>query len=190
MGRFVVITRPSGSGKTTVLKELLRLVPNSGRIVTTTTRGPREGEVDGVDYHFISRERFAALVERGEFLEHVEIYGHRYGSTIKALNEALAKHEIVFAVLDPRGALALKKRFKGFTFLFLVPGSIDELERRLTERGMDMSEAERKVRLDDAIAELALAKGFNSIVDNREGEFRETLQTIAELLGAKITPAL
>lgn len=190
MGRFVVITGPSGSGKTTVMRELMRRLPGSGRIVTTTTRGLREGEIDGVDYHFVSREKFAALVERSEFLEHVEIYGHRYGSTIRALNDARAKYEIVFAVFDPRGASALKKRFSGFTFLFLVPGSISELEWRLTERGKDLSEAERKIRLEDAAAELALAKEFHCLVNNQEGELHKTLQTIADYLGVKLVPAL
>jgi len=189
MRRFVVITGPSGSGKTTVMKELTRRIPNSGRIVTTTTRGLREGEKDGVDYHFVTREKFASLVGTGGFLEHVEIYGHRYGSTFKALNEALAKHSIVFAVLDPRGANALKERFRDFTFLFLVPGSIKELERRLTERGLDLSEEERKVRLEDAIIELNLAGKFRCLVENREGELEDALQTIADYLGVKLMPA-
>ena len=189
MGRFVVITGPSGSGKTTVMRELIRRLPGSGRIVTTTTRGLREVEVDGVDYHFVSRRKFSTLVEKGEFLEHVEIYGHRYGSTIKALNDALARYEIVFAVFDPRGANALLKRFGDFTGVFLVPGSISDLERRLKEPGRNIPEGEREKRLRDAMAELALVDEFHHCVENREGELEATLETITDCIGVQLVPA-
>src|SRR6201995_385181 len=137
-GKLIVISGPSGSGKTTLLKRMYEqcdgpLVPS----VSATTRQPRRGEVNGVDYHFLSREEFARRREAGDFLECCEVYGRGdwYGTLKSEGTPSLEAGKWVVLEIDVQGTLAFLKRYPDALTIFVAPKSIEELERRLRERG-------------------------------------------------------
>lgn len=179
-GKYFVFTGPSGAGKTTVVEALLASVPNSARLVTTTTRGPRPNEVDGKDYHFTTREDFLARKAQGEFFEFDEHYGTFYGSSQKDLDALLAKHRVVFGVIDPSGSAKLKQ-LVSCTVVFLDVANIQVLEERLRDRE-GMEPAQVAVRLAQYQKERNLANAFDHIVINRNGEIEKTLAVCRDII--------
>jgi len=156
-GKLVVISGPSGAGKTTLLKRLYVNCPRPLQAsVSATTRPPRPGEVDGVDYHFLSREEFARRREAGEFLECFEVYqrGDWYGTLKSEVAPSLAAGKWVVLEIDVQGTLAVLQHYPDALTIFVRPGSVDELERRLRDRGTE-SEAALARRLEVARRELA-----------------------------------
>ena len=182
-GLFAVITGPAAVGKSTVVRELLTRVPGSARLVTATTRSPREGEQDGVDYHFMSRGDFEKMRENGELFEWAETYGNYYGTPLSELQKQLRLHRVVFAVLDPRGTHVAQSKFPEKTVtIFLVPDSIEQLrEWIITERG-DSAKDEFNRRYKEADEELRLASHFNHVVMNRKGKLAETVAEIRRII--------
>ena len=163
---LLVVAGPSCSGKTTFLKMLLERRPLYQRPVTTTTRPPRAGETDGVDYHFVSEDEFLARVEAGAFLEHQIIHGKsRYGLEIAAVRQVRKEGRFPAVVLDVQGALELKGRIRMFS-VFLAPGSKEEVVERI-HRLRDVSEVGQRVR--SVPQELAVQGEFDVVVDNPEG---------------------
>jgi len=169
-GKLVVVSGPSGAGKTTVLKRLfpsapVPLVPS----VSATTRPPRPGEVDGVDYHFLTEEEFARRRRRGEFLECFEVFGrgHWYGTLLSEVTPSLLAGKWVILEIDVQGALAVMKRYPEAITVFLRPPSLEVLEQRLRCRHTETEEAIRK-RLEQARHELALADKYRYQVINDE----------------------
>lgn len=132
-GTMLVISGPSGSGKTTICKRLLD-DPRVRFSVSATTRTPRPGEVDGRDYHFLTRERFRALMAEGAFIEHADVYGNMYGTLRKPMQEALARGEVYLLEIDVQGALQLKSLGEPGIHVFIAPPDFDELRRRLVAR--------------------------------------------------------
>ena len=165
-GIFVAVTGPSGSGKTSVCKALLGMFPRLRFSVSLTTRPPRPSEVDGEDYHFVSEAEFRERIRRGDLIEWAENYGHLYGTSRKAMEEALKGHDLLLDV-DTRGARALKKAWPGGIFVFIVPPSIEELERRLRARGSETEETIRR-RFDNAIREIREIVWYDYIILNDE----------------------
>ncbi len=165
-GIFVAVTGPSGSGKTSVCKALLGMFPRLRFSVSLTTRPPRPSEVDGEDYHFVSEAEFRERIRRGDLIEWAENYGHLYGTSRKAMEEALKGHDLLLDV-DTRGARALKKAWPGGIFVFIVPPSIEELERRLRARGSETEETIRQ-RFDNAIREIREIVWYDYIILNDE----------------------
>jgi len=165
-GIFVAVTGPSGSGKTSVCKALLGMFPRLRFSVSLTTRPPRPSEVDGEDYHFVSEAEFRERIRRGDLIEWAENYGHLYGTSRKAMEEALKGHDLLLDV-DTRGARALKKAWPGGIFVFIVPPSIEELERRLRARGSETEETIRR-RFDNAIREIREIVWYDYIIVNDE----------------------
>ena len=175
MGQFIVIVGPTASGKTVLIAEMLKRLPNAARLVTTTTRPPRPGEKDGVDYFFISREAFEEGVQNGEFYEHAEVHGNLYGPSRKTVASILRKVDTVLATLDVQGARTLKRMDPSVRALFLRPGSLTELEQRLRRERPHCTDGEIRTRLATAERELEVAGEFDHIIENIDGQFELTV---------------
>lgn len=157
-GLLIVLSSPSGAGKTTISRMLLEADREIQMSVSATTRPKRPGEADGVDYHFVSDDQFDRMVESGEFVEWAHVFGYRYGTPKEPVKDALREgHDILFDI-DWQGAGQLEPDFKGqLVTIFLLPPSMAELERRLRARGTDSVEiiADRMQRAADEIGHWA-----------------------------------
>ena len=166
-GSLFVITGPSGAGKGTVLKEVIRSLEGLYFSVSATTRNPREGEMDGVHYHFMTRERFEELIANDRFLEYAQYNGNYYGTPLDPVEEQLAQGRDVILEIELQGALQVKKRLPWAQTVFIAPPSFEELERRLRGRGTETEEVIRN-RLAIARQECANMDEFRFIVVNDE----------------------
>lgn len=164
-GILAVISGPSGSGKGTVCRALLERSPSTHLSVSVTTREPRVGEVDGVHYYFVSRERFKEMVAAGEVLEWAEVYGDFYGTPRGPVMGLLDRGRDVLLEIDVQGALQVKERFPEAVLIFLCPPSFEELERRLITRGTDSAEKIKR-RLEWARGEMQAAHRYDYVVVN------------------------
>lgn len=180
-GLCVVITGSSGSGKTTVIRRLLNEIPNSARMVTTTSRESRPSEVDGVDYNFVSRERFMQKVENGDFLEWEENYGNLYGSEKDVLNLLRQQHQVVFVSLDTRGAITYKKEVDdAITIALFVPP--DQIPDRIAGRA-PMESAELDRRVDAVMKEQSKMEDFDYVVENLDSKLEShTIPRIKDIV--------
>nr|WP_197381416.1 guanylate kinase [Mycolicibacterium mengxianglii] len=170
-GRVVVLSGPSAVGKSTVVRCLRERLPDLHFSVSATTRSPRPGEVDGVDYHFVTAEKFQQLIDQGELLEWADIHGglHRSGTPAQPVLAALAAGHPVLIEVDLAGARSVKSTLPEAVTVFLAPPSWADLEKRLVGRGTESPEVMRR-RLDTARAELAAQNDFDVIVVNRQLE--------------------
>jgi guanylate kinase len=176
-----VISAPSGTGKTTVCHELIRRDPHLVFSVSHTTRAPREGEVDGRHYHFLSRQSFEAMVVADKFLEHAEYSGHLYGTAWPALDIHLAAGRDVLLEIETIGAAQVRERDVGAFLIFLLPPSLESLAARLRGRGTDRAgEVARRLRI--AQNEFRAARHFDAVVINRAVE--DTVTTVMEIVAA------
>lgn len=158
---------PSGVGKGTVVAELSRLRPDLWLSVSTTTRAPRPGEREGVDYYFVDPRRFSELAESGALLEWAQYAGARYGTNREPVERALAAGRSVVLEIDLEGARQVRRSYPGALFVFVAPPSLDELRRRLRGRGTESPEEIRR-RIEIAGRELAAARDFEHVVVNSE----------------------
>jgi guanylate kinase len=182
---LLVVSAPSGAGKTTVCRGLLASQPGLARAITCTTRAPRAGEVGGRDYHFLQPEEFERRVRAGEFLEHAEVYGHRYGTLRAEARQRLEAGQDVLLTVDVQGVANVRTAAEGDALIraalvsvFLTTASLAELERRLRGRGTDSPETIQR-RLAVARAELAQASRFDYLlVSGTVAEDRRRLEAI------------
>ena len=165
MGILFIITGPSGAGKTSILKRVMKEVENLEFSVSYTTRPRRPGEVDGRDYFFVDEERFKKMVEEGEFLEWAIVHGYYYGTSKKFVDERLEKNVDLLLDIDVQGALNVKRMDLDMVSVFIAPPSLEDLERRLRKRGTD-SEYDLKKRLEDAKWELSKISEFEYLIVN------------------------
>lgn len=187
MGQLVVISAPSGTGKNAIIRDLLKLFPNTTRFVTTTTRDPRPGEVHGIDYHFVSVEDFQNMILGGEFLEYNNYADNWYGSEKQKLDADVEANEFVFSTLDVNGKQSLDKILYPHISIFLLPDNIDTLDDRIRHRG-GQSEEDIEKRIAIAHDEIAEAAKYDFQVVNHEGKMKETVDQIAAFLKTHQTP--
>jgi guanylate kinase len=180
-GILVVVSGPSGVGKDTVLQRVFELDPSLTYSVSYTTRPPRPGEVDGVDYHFVDDAEFDRLVAAGEFLEWANVHTHRYGTSRTLVEQSLAAGKDVVLNVDVQGGASVRRQIPDALLIFIAPPSVEELARRRAERGTeDPAELER--RAEDAKIELGMADRYDAQVVNKDLETaaREVLRLINE----------
>ena len=182
----IVVTGPSGAGKGTLIRELLSQVPELDATVSATTREQRPGELDGVEYYFLTLSDFIDRVERDEFLEHVRyVSGHRYG-TLRSELERIAGHgKVPLLELETEGALRVKHDVPGAVTIF-ISAHVEELERRLRERATE-SAGEIHERIELAERQLEQALDFDYIVEN--DELDRSVSELTELVRGLLTPA-
>lgn len=164
-GTLLVLSGSSGVGKSTVIARVLEERPDVYFSVSCTTRAPRPGEVDGVNYYFISREEFQARIDRGEFLEYAEYVGNYYGTSMTVIREKLEKGVDVLLDIEVQGAAKVRERMPDAASVFIVPPSFEELAQRLRGRGTDSEEKIQK-RLETARREAKEIKNYDYIVVN------------------------
>ena len=186
-GNLFVVVAPSGAGKTTLVDALLKREPNIHLSPSYTTRAPREGEQDGVDYFFVSRAKFEEMIAAGEFLEHADVYGNYYGTSRKWIERELAGDHDVLLEIDWQGAGQVRKLFPHMKGVFILPPSLEELRKRLKSRGKDSPEAIEK-RMASARDEISHVLEFEYIIVNEH--FEEALADLmAVVRGARVSRA-
>jgi guanylate kinase len=168
-GTFIVVSAPSGTGKSSICQRLLQAYPEIKFSISYTTRLPRPGEVNGKDYFFISREEFQKRIAQGEFAEWVENYGNLYGTSVKTMKEFLAKGGKLLLDIEPRGAKKIKQKFRGGIFVFVLPPSRAELLKRLEGRGHETADIIR-ARYVQAESELKEISWYDYVIFNDDLE--------------------
>jgi len=164
-GLLIVISGPSGAGKGTICKAYLQRHPETMLSISATTRSPRPGEIDGVNYFFKTKEEFEKIIEEGGFLEYAEVYGHYYGTPKAFVRENLMAGKDVILEIDIQGALQVKERFEEGVFIFIVPPSMKELKERIVKRGTEDPETIFR-RFKSAYQELNFITRYNYVVIN------------------------
>jgi guanylate kinase len=182
--QVVVIAGPSGSGKNAVIEELLKRYPRCSLLINATTRPKREGEKDGVDYHFLSTEEFKKKIDSGDILEyrHVPALGTYYGTYRPDLDARIGRGEIVLAHKDIIGARYLKQHYDALT-IFLLPESVESLARRIRARNPGMSEKELGERMTMAKREVEEeAPQYDYRIENKDGGLEKTVEEVVAIL--------
>lgn len=181
-GILYIVSAPSGAGKTSLVRALLARDARLALSVSCTTRAARAGERDGVHYHFLARETFLAAVERGDFLEHAEVFGNLYGTRESDVRAALEGGQDLILEIDWQGARQVRARFADAVGIFVLPPSIAVLEERLRRRGTDAEEVIAQ-RMAQARAELEHYGEYDYLVVN--DDFEQALDTLVAITRAE-----
>jgi guanylate kinase len=181
-GTLFVVSAPSGAGKTTLCREMRLRVPGLAYSISVTTREPRPGEIDGVDFEFVKEARFRELIAQGAFAEYAEVHGHLYGTRASTLERALAGGTDVLLDIDTQGAAQLKRHSPEAVLVFIVAPSMAELEQRLRERRSN-DETDIRRRLARAHAEIGLWRRYDYLIVNRD--VKEALDQLEAIVAAE-----
>ena len=181
-GNLIVISGPSGAGKGTICKALFEREDNLYISVSATTRSPREGEVDGVNYYFLTQEEFKKKVDNNEFLEWAEVHGNYYGTPKFNVEEMINEGKNIILEIDVQGALNVKKNCEDGVFIFILPPSMEELKRRIIARGSETPESLIK-RFKTAYEEINYISKYNYAVVNDDLE--EAVKKVQNILYAE-----
>lgn len=181
-GLLFVVSAPAGCGKDTILEQLFKRAENVGYSVSATSRLPRDGEIDGVHYHFRTREQFEQMIRNDEVLEYTEYCGNYYGTPRKAVEDMLAEGRDVILKIEVEGAMNIKRIFPECCLVFILPPSMQELERRLRKRG---TETEEKIveRTAQAREELKFAENYDYLIVN--GELDKAVDDLRSVISAE-----
>jgi guanylate kinase len=182
-GSLFIVSAPSGAGKSSLVKAALAEDKRLALSVSYTTRSPRAGETNGREYHFVDRTTFAAMLQRGDFLESAEVHGNRYGTSQGWIEEARSRDLDILLEIDWQGARQVRKAFSDAVSIFILPPPpvLDQLERRLRGRGQDPEEAIQR-RLRDAREEIGHVAEFDYVIINNE--FDEARRDLAAIVRA------
>ena len=181
---LVVVSGPSGVGKSTIVAEMARRRPQVVPIVTATTRRRRPNEVDGVHYHFLSEGEFQALIARDGLLEHANNHGHWYGTPVDQVRGILAAGRDAVLTISPEGARTVRRLVPDALLIFVMPPSMEDLARRLRGRGSE-SEASLERRREDAERWIAEADDYDHVVVNETGHPEQAAERIWEIIQAE-----
>jgi guanylate kinase len=181
-GLMLVLSSPSGAGKTSIARQLLQLEPELSLSISVTTRAKRPSEIDGRDYHFIDRAAYDALIAAGELLEHAEVYGNGYGTPRRAVEDALAAGRDVLFDIDWQGTQQLREARSDMVSVFILPPSLPELERRLSRRAED-SLTEVRRRLAHVAADVTHFAEYDYVLIN--SDFEESVARVRQILAAE-----
>jgi guanylate kinase len=177
-GTLYIISAASGAGKTTLVSAVLEQVDDLEVSVSHTTRAPREGEVDGVNYHFVDKQTFEAMVEDSEFIEYATVFGNMYGTSRQHIQEQLLKGKDVILEIDWQGARQIRQLMPDCKSVYIVPPSTEALRERLTSRGKDDEEIIAR-RMQEAISEMSHYVEFDYLIINDDfDEARDNLAAI------------
>tara|TARA_Y100000589_G_scaffold22251_1_gene18487 strand:- start:248 stop:799 length:552 start_codon:yes stop_codon:yes gene_type:complete len=177
--KLIIITGPSGVGKGTIVKDILKKDKNIWLSISATTRCPREGEEDGKDYYFFSKKTFQQMIDDEKFLEWAEFAGNFYGTPLDSIKEKIKDGLKVILEIEVDGACQVKKRFPNSVSIFLLPPNKKELENRIRKRGTDSEESIIK-RLERANFEMSVSKDFDFVFKNYNVE--KTVKEILEII--------
>lgn len=164
-GLLIVVSGPSGTGKGTVCDALLKETKNLSYSISATTRQPRKGEIDGKNYYFLTKDTFEEKIRENAFLEYANVYGNYYGTPLGHIEDRREMGEDILLEIDTQGALNVMKRCPDGVFIFLIPPSLQELERRIRGRGTESQES-LKERLSSAEQEIRIGKKYQYVVVN------------------------
>lgn len=181
-GLLIVLSGPSGTGKGTVCKALLKKRSDILLSISCTTRQPRTGEVNGVSYFFKSKQEFESLIDQGEFLEYANVFSNYYGTPKSFVDAAVEKGRDVLLEIDVQGALKVKSAYPEGVYIFIVPPSMEELEKRIRGRGTETDE-QIATRLGKAGAELKLLTKYDYVIVNEKVE--EVVSQIEAIMTAE-----
>jgi len=183
-GLLFVLSAPSGAGKDTVINTLKQQGMDFYVVPSVTTRTPRPGESEGHPYHFISKETFEQLVSQNELLEYANVHGNWYGQPRKLIRDTLSAGRDVLLKIDVKGAATIRSKVSDAIFIFLIPGSLEELTQRLTGRQTE-TEEELQRRLADARKELAEQHWYDYLITNRDGHLQEAVDCLRAIMLAE-----
>ena len=181
-GILFVLSGPSGAGKGTICQELLRQIPNLQYSVSATTRKPRLGETNGINYWFKEKDEFEEMIKNDLLLEYAEVYGNYYGTPKEQVLKVLKSGKNVVLEIDPQGAMQVKAKFPEGVFIYILPPSLDELAARITKRGTDSKDSIKK-RLAAATEEIQYALKYDYVVVNDKVE--TAVDSIATIISAE-----
>ncbi len=178
---LVVISSPSGGGKDSVIKALCKAIPHSARCLTTTSRPPRPGNIEGVDYHFVSESEFKEKISQGEFVEYNRYAGNYYGTEKAVLDRALREYDVVYTQVEINGKRSFDRLHIPHLAIFLMPENLDVLRSRIIARGgITLEDVEE--RLEIARQQIAEAGIYDLQIVNKQGKFDKTVEKLVDVI--------